>query len=83
MTIKEIEKRSRLFSSDGTWEIALQLAILNQRNAEYFAMAKEALKPRPLVTVRRMGRLRRRGIVRVARKVDAEFIAKPKRKRGA
>jgi len=83
MTTKQIEiVRTRLTENAAPlWEIALQLSILNERNAEYFAMAKEALKPRPLVTVRRMGKLRRRGVVRVTRKVDAEFITKPKRKR--
>jgi hypothetical protein len=74
MTTNQIEiVRTRLTDNAAPlWEIALQLSILNQRNAEYFAMAKEALNPRPLVTVHPRRALRRR-------KVDAEF----KSKRGA
>lgn len=63
MTQKQIEIcRTRLTDNAAPlWEIALQLSILNEHNAEYAAWAKEQLKPsRPLVRVHPRRTLRRK-----------------------
>lgn len=75
MTSEQITKKaSKLSDSSAMWEIALQLSILNEHNAQYAAWAKEALKPRPLVRVHPRRTLRRH-------KVDAQFVPPKKRAR--